>query len=92
MSLKRLGLYTVLASLGCAGAQFLALTSMQSSAGFKGLAAGLLLLIWMALLVFAFARHGRRALPLLLTLLVILAVPVLTIAVLLQCDAMGACF
>ena len=92
MSLKRFGLYAVLASFACAVAQFLALTGMVPTTGFEEPLAGVLLLVWLGLLIFAFIRHGRRALPLLLTTLIIIAVPVLVIAVLLQCDAMGACF
>ena len=87
MRLGLISLWVVLASLACAAATFGVFTS-ELPLG----VVGILFLVWMSLLIYAFITHRWRALPLLLTVAVILAFPAFTIFALLECGRTNNCF
>ena len=92
MSLKRLSLLTIVASLACPLTQWLALTSVGGLQGLWSVATIVTLIVWIALLMLTVARYGARAWPLLLTFLPPLGLLALTVYALIQCGITDICF
>lgn len=75
MSLKNIGWSVVVLSVLIAIIQVFVLTGRQDLFWPGVVCVGALILLWLVVLVFALAKHGMRAAPLLLSAVVVAAVP-----------------